>query len=758
MRNQSIIDEFIKHRDSLFEFHNGYNIQVYPCISEKVENRIRKFYNLDKEESVLLVCDYDENDFSFVITDLTIRFFEGSTFFSYVWHRNAICTFTYPEILITNKNDGGTFSINICKLSLRDNLYKFHQVLVETINSVILVSPYDSYETAKHISNNFTTAYKNGAERSLKMGDSNKSSKAAEVESKYTEYLSALKQTYSSISGIKTKEDELRLLKEKIENALCKMISEAAYESKVAIKTMTWDNLSIAFFGETGAGKSTIIETFRILLKEKGRSESLKNNPEGVDGEIVGDGTNDFTKDYTEYKLKYKDTEFSLIDIPGIEGEEKKYVDTIKEALTKAHIVCYIQGHNKKPDDKTANKISEYLKDWIQVYSVYNVKGNTENYDEEEEREKLRTEDVQYIEEQIKECFKKILGEKYQGNITLQGLLALSSLAKFSPNKPRLIRNQSKFEQYFGNKNTMFEFSNFMQLLSLIQQKSNDYMPEIIESNKLKIRNLVKTSYYKIQKVYDDHEKTIKDINKRYEEYEKVILESYAELKSKLNSECGGVVEEQFDWLEKEVYSIIENDSSNSKKKTEIKAACNLLASNLKCKITEIIRNRQAVFNKTIKEKRDALQLYKTSSGFQSENAKDSYNINEDDIIGPLEIDFGDILGWIGALAGFWFGPIIGVIGLVGNIFKYLLGDHGRGEARAKAREEINKAKVSAKTSLRQSLFMIVDKYQEKYEKEQNLILSEKRNINEVVLALKKSGIELRKLAQTIKFKEYGEI
>ena len=35
------------------------------------------------------------------------------------------------------------------------------------------------------------------------------------------------------------------------------------------VKDMPWDKLMIAFFGETNAGKSTIIETFRILFKQR---------------------------------------------------------------------------------------------------------------------------------------------------------------------------------------------------------------------------------------------------------------------------------------------------------------------------------------------------------------------------------------------------------------------------------------------------------------------------------------------------------
>lgn len=44
-----------------------------------------------------------------------------------------------------------------------------------------------------------------------------------------------------------------------------------------------WDKFTMAFFGETNAGKSTIIESLRILFKEESRQELLQQNAQNLE-------------------------------------------------------------------------------------------------------------------------------------------------------------------------------------------------------------------------------------------------------------------------------------------------------------------------------------------------------------------------------------------------------------------------------------------------------------------------------------------
>ncbi len=63
------------------------------------------------------------------------------------------------------------------------------------------------------------------------------------------------------------------------------------------------------------------------------------------DGAIIGDGRSDSTLETKSYTLKHNNQSFVLLDVPGIEGDEKKVKQQISNATKKSHAIFMLQKH-----------------------------------------------------------------------------------------------------------------------------------------------------------------------------------------------------------------------------------------------------------------------------------------------------------------------------------------------------------------------------------------------------------------------------
>ena len=444
-----------------------------------------------------------------------------------------------------------------------------------------------------------------------------------------------------------------------------------------------WDNLVIAFFGETNAGKSTIIETLRILFDEEERAQQLKSHPNGVDGLIVGIGSSDCTQVYKEYKMYISGQPFTLIDVPGIEGNEAKYIEEIKNALNKAHYVFYVQGQNKKPDTGTAVKIKAYLREWVKVYSIYNVRGVASNYDEDEERETLLTESGRKIETQINETFKELLGSTYMGNISLQAYLALCAKAKFASSRDDLLKGQKKIVSYFGDRESVYQFSQFQSLVEEVSQKSVDFKREIVEANKEKHKALLQSIQTELECESEKQREMILTLEKHIKEFQDNVSKDYNYAKENIKKKADAIYDQFFNQLtEKAVYAI-KNNVGDKKKYCEKQ-------------VEEISKNQKVLFQKSIKKEIDDLNdnIKKHKKHLDQEIAgttvygtgKFSFSVDFEVAIGKLDANWGDIIGLLGELAlGIWgafvaanlwnpLGWILGILAVVGTFFTAIFG------------------------------------------------------------------------------------
>lgn len=94
----------------------------------------------------------------------------------------------------------------------------------------------------------------------------------------YSSVAASIGTALSDMNGLDVKhkdgQQELRGIIEKLH----KIQSSFNDELQLLEQHAEWEKFTIAFFGETNAGKSTIIESLRILFNESSRQELLKRN------------------------------------------------------------------------------------------------------------------------------------------------------------------------------------------------------------------------------------------------------------------------------------------------------------------------------------------------------------------------------------------------------------------------------------------------------------------------------------------------
>ncbi|MBR4170511.1 MAG: hypothetical protein IKR48_02545 [Kiritimatiellae bacterium] len=95
-----------------------------------------------------------------------------------------------------------------------------------------------------------------------------------------------------------------------------------------------------------------------------------------VDGTIIGNGSQDFTKEHKAYSFSLHGVKAQLIDIPGIEGNEERFTSIIRNALKKCHLVCYVARESKGVETNTLERIKSYLGKSVEVMGILNIPEN----------------------------------------------------------------------------------------------------------------------------------------------------------------------------------------------------------------------------------------------------------------------------------------------------------------------------------------------------------------------------------------------
>ncbi len=537
----------------------------------------------------------------------------------------------------------------------------------------------------------------------------------------YELYSDRLTKSINSIKSLKAKNQKFETIQEtclgKIQDLLDASLKQM---NQVKIETV-WDKLVIAFFGETNAGKSTVIETFRVKYKDPAREIAIRNNNgKPVDGLIVGDGRSDFTQVFEKYNLTIDDNPFVLIDVPGIEGKEANYLEEIGTAMKQAHCIFYVQGHNTKPNAATAEKIKGFLSDWVNVYSIYNVRGAASDYDEDEERELLMTTDKKEREKSIQDVFEKILPGIYKGNVSCQGLLALLSVANFHESRVDLIEKQKKILSYFGSREEVLQFSRFSDIEELVRSQSADFYQNILSANRSKLKGLSKRINSGLSDIITDQKQRLDALNEQLSEFKSSIARFQTEATAIMRKEMHSEVSQALSALRAASNDIIDNYNNRDEWAKRLSKRINQIRDLLEESLGEIYRKGVHEYHNRIESKRKDLDKIKYLK-LSIPEAEIDVNLELSEILSALNLSFKEAIAEL-------FRAFISPVGTLIKLFKR--SDDGREKAKQIVAAEIEKAKSSMNSEVNHYLERIINGIQREEKALLIPINTEKNNIS----------------------------
>ncbi len=360
--------------------------------------------------------------------------------------------------------------------------------------------------------------------------------------------------------------------------------SESLKELESLKNNEEWENFTIAFYGETGAGKSTLIECLRLFFKEPSKMDqqerfkrlyaNMKNYRGSEhaeleklqDGAIIGDGRSDFTLETKSYTLKHNNQSFVLLDVPGIEGDEKKVKQQISDATKKAHAIFYVTKtpapaqKGEKGHEGTIEKIQKQLDSQTEVYTIFNKPINSpralkDGLIDENEKESLKI---------LNEKMGAILGKHYEGYKAVSAQAAFYGLSSALLPETDFYKNKQKFLAIFKVEELLLK-SQFKQLGKFIAGTLlENSRKKIIESNCNKALKVIEKLQKAIVTTIDRQiNPTIKELKDRQKETYSNLDRSRDKFVSNLNNSVSKEIERFKTDFRIEMYEHIEKDIGN---------------------------------------------------------------------------------------------------------------------------------------------------------------------------------------------------
>lgn len=286
-----------------------------------------------------------------------------------------------------------------------------------------------------------------------------------------------------------------------------------------------------------------------------------------ADGEIIGDGSADFTRVTQRYELELDGERFVLLDVPGIEGKEGLVLDQIESAVQTAHAVFYVTNQPAPPqtgDGKhlgTLEKIKQHLGAQTEVWTIFNKKITSPKHSLA--GRPLISDDESVSLAGLDQKLGEQLGKHYQQVFPLSALPAfLASTDHLAPGSQNAKRRSKVLEDFGADE--LLEKSRLRAFLQLLGDRLiTNGKSKIIRANFNKANDALKQTNTTLSGVQQTLNALSKKLSQEEQSAKSQLNSSFQALKTRLES-CGETLIDTFaSNVRNNVYQRIDSDISN---------------------------------------------------------------------------------------------------------------------------------------------------------------------------------------------------
>lgn len=395
------------------------------------------------------------------------------------------------------------------------------------------------------------------------------------------------------------------------------------------------------------------------------------------DGAIIGDGRSDFTLKTQSYPFQYNHQNFILLDVPGIEGSEKKVIDQISNATQKAHAIFYVTKTPNPPQKGeegkrgTIEKIQKQLDSQTEVWTIFNKPINSPRALKDELVNESEKESLKILNKEMK----NILGKHYMGYKAVSAQAAFYGLSQALIPGTDFDKKKQKFLEIFKVEELLYQ-SHFKPLVEFIAEEllKNSHA-KIIESNCNKALKVVEELQNTIKTTI---EKRIDPMIKARQEYKEEVDDNLDRSTDKFisdlkNSELDEIDQFKFDIgeiMEERIEKGVEDEECKEIFKNELIQGIEILCENIKQRFKECGER----FDEQIKEdierfKEEIKDSLKMLERIGINNLSPNSNFNMDS-----GIDTIGLFSSIGGLVLLLLTPVVGEFALIAGVGLALVG------------------------------------------------------------------------------------